>query len=361
MRAVARILLAAALALLPPVAKAQELARSFGPADAPRRIVLRSTTDLAVLGPVLETFLARRPGLRIDYEQWGSNALYRLTGEDCAAGRAGADLVISSAVHQMVALVNEGCASAYRSALTAALPDALSWRDELWGVTREPAVMVYNRALVPAAQVPRSRFDLLDLLRPQDSRYRGRVATYDIERSGLGFLFAFADSLEASTFGGLMESFGRSGAVATCCSAEIIDAVVRGDYLIAYNVLGSYALARARNDTRLGVVAPQDYTLVLSRAAMIPDSAAAPRAAAEALDFLLSQPGRQALEQAQLIVRLDSDEAAPIDLPEAEGTLQRPIVLSPALLIALDDHKRALFQQRWRDAFPLAGASARGP
>ena len=36
-------------------------------------------------------------------------------------------------------------------------------------------------AAMAAAEVPRSRFDLIDLLRPEDSRFRGRIATYDIE------------------------------------------------------------------------------------------------------------------------------------------------------------------------------------
>jgi ABC-type Fe3+ transport system substrate-binding protein len=341
-----------ALLLLVAPARAQELTRAFGPEAATGLLRLRSTTDISVLGPVIEAFLARRPGLRIAYEQWGSNALYGLQSADSAAGRAGADLVISSAVHQMVDLVNEGCARPYRSALTAALPDALIWRDELWGVTREPAVMVYNRDLVAAAQVPHSRFDLLDLLRPTESPFRGRVATYDIERSGLGFLFAFADSMEATTFGGLMESFGRSGAIATCCSAEIIDGVAEGRYLVAYNVLGSYALVRARHDTRLGVIAPRDYTLVLSRAAMIPAAAGQPRAAAQFVDFLLSPQGRAALEAAGLVVRLEGEDGAALELGGAVETLQRPIALTPALLIALDAHKRALFGARWRDAFP---------
>ncbi len=347
-----------ALALFAAPAQAQELTRDFGPDTATEVLRLRSTTDIAVLGPVVEAFLDSRPNIAIRYEQWGSNALYRLQAEDCATGRAGADLVISSAVHQMVDLVNEGCARPHRSALTAALPDALIWRDELWGVTREPAVMVYNRDLVPPAQVPRSRFDLLDLLRPTESPFRGRVATYDIERSGLGFLFAFADSTEATTFGGLMESFGRSGAIATCCSAEIIDGVAEGQYLVAYNVLGSYALVRARRDPRLGVIAPQDYTLVLSRAAMIPREAGQPRAASQFVDFLLSSEGRRALEAALLIVRLESEDGTALELGEATETLQRPIALTPALLIALDAHKRALFQARWRDAFPRIGAAA---
>lgn len=347
-----------ALTLMAAPAAGQELIRDFGAPTATETLRLRSTTDIAVLGPVIERFLETRPGLRVAYEQWGSNALYRLQAADCTAARVGADLVISSAVHQMVDLVNEGCARPHRSAATATLPDALVWRDELWGVTREPAVMVYNRDLVPPAQVPRSRFDLLDLLRPTESPFRTRVATYDIERSGLGFLFAFADSLEATTFGGLMESFGRSGAVATCCSAEIIDGVAEGRYLVAYNVLGSYALVRARRDPRLGVVAPQDYTLVLARAAMIPREAGQPRAAAQFLDFLLSAEGRAALERAGLLVRLDGEDGTALEISGTAETLQRPIALTPALLIALDTHKRALFRARWRDAFPETGGTA---
>lgn len=331
---------------------AQELIVNFGPEGAPARMVLRSTTDLAVMAPVIDRFLEGRPDLRLRYEQWGSNDLFALTAADCTAGKAGADLVISSAVHHMVRLVNDGCARAYASALTRALPPALTWRDEIWGVTQEPAVMVYNRDLVPSWEVPRSRFDLLDLLRPAQSPYHGRVATYDIEASGLGYLLAFADSLEATTFGGLMESFGRSGAVATCCSAEIIDAVIRGEYLIAYNVLGSYAMARAATDPALGVVAPTDYTLILSRAAMIPKGAAATHEAGDLIDFLLSERGRQALRDVLLIMNFDKSDAGLVDMHQSIESIRRPIALTPALLIALDAHKRAIFQLRWRAAFP---------
>lgn len=347
------VLLALALVALagPGVAAAPEMIARFGPVDAPRRMLIRSTTDVTVFAPVIGAFLTTRPDLAIDYEQWGSNDLYALSMEDCTQGRAGADLVISSGVQQMVKLVNDACARSYRSAATAVLPDALSWRDQLWGVTREPAVMVYNKAQVPPAEVPRSRFDLLDLLRPERSRYAGRVATYDIEESGLGYLFAFMDAQEATTFGGLLESLGRSGAVATCCSAEIIDGVATGQYLVAYNVLGSYALARAAHDDRIGVVAPSDYTLVLNRAVMIPREAVAFGSASGFLDFLLSADGRAALRRALLIVPVE-EEAGVMEVPPASDGVLRPIPLSPALLVAMDKQKREAFIRRWRDTFP---------
>ncbi|MCX2725568.1 ABC transporter substrate-binding protein [Roseibium salinum] len=330
---------------------AQEIIETFGSENARQTVLLRSTTDIAVFGPVVEAFLKSRPDIRLRFEQWGSNDLYELTRTECHDGATGADIVVSSAVHQMVRLVNEACAAPYRSRLTGQLPDALSWRDELWGITREPAVIVYNRDLVPPGDVPRTRFDLLDLLRPFDTPYAGRIATYDIEESGLGYLFAFADAQEASTFGALQESFGRSRTVSTCCSAEIIQGVAEGRYLMAYNVLGSYAQDFQQRDERIGIVLPSDYTLVLSRALMIPKQAKNKLPAKEFLDFLLSPEGTFELQKALLISPLLETEEG----TEGEGlspTALRPIDLSPSLMVALDAMTRDAFLRRWRTTFP---------
>jgi iron(III) transport system substrate-binding protein len=344
-------LLALALAAAAPALAEPEAVAGYGPAAAATRLLVQGTTDIPLFAPALEAFVADRPGLRVDYEQWGSIDLYALARAACEGTRPAADLVISSAVDLQVKLVNDGCALPHLSSQTGMLPPAANWRDELFGVTREPAVIVYNTKLVPPWEAPRSRFDLIDLLRPGDSPYAGRIATYDIEDSGLGFLFAFADSQQATTFGGLIEAFGRSGAVATCCSAEIIDGVAEGRWLIAYNVLGSYALARAAEDERIAVVAPEDYTLVLSRAAMIPRGAAEPAAAGELVDFLLEQQGRIALTRTHLIVDLGGGDPD-LQFPGGDDATLRPIPLSPVLLLGLDRAKRAQFLELWRATFP---------
>ncbi|WP_249327584.1 ABC transporter substrate-binding protein [Devosia litorisediminis] len=327
---------------------AQEDSAVFGLPTATETLIVRSTTDIGVFAPVMLDFLASRPNLAIAYEQWGSNDLATLAASHCAAGSGSADLVISSAVDLQVQLVNNGCAVAHRSPATDALPAARNWRNEIFGITEEPAVLIYNIQLVAPDEVPLSRFDLIDLLRPADSRFVGRVATYDIEASGLGYLFAFMDSLQANTFGRLLEAFGRSGAVATCCSAELIDAVADGRYLIAYNVLGSYALARADKDPRIGVRAPSDYALVLSRAALIPKHAKNVGAAGGFIDFLLSSAGQTALSEARLVVRIGGADGADFDLPGGGPSSLRPIALSPILLAGMDQHKRRIFLDQWR-------------
>ncbi|MGV8984823.1 MAG: ABC transporter substrate-binding protein [Cypionkella sp.] len=328
-----------------------EAVSQYGNAAASARLLVRGTTDIALFDPVLKLFVATQPGLRIDYEQWGSNDLYDRAVAACAGQAEAADLVISSAVDQQVKLVNDGCAQAHVSPATAALPATSNWRDEVFGITREPAVIVYNRALVPPEDAPLSRFGLIDLLRAQDGRYDGRIATYDIEQSGLGYLFAFADSQQATTFGSVIEAFARIHAVTTCCSAEIIDGVASGQYLMAYNVLGSYALDRAAKDPNIAVVAPSDYTLVLARAALIPSRAANPAGAGGLIDFLVSDAGRQALSAQHLF--LDASEMRDNGLlgGQGGGSNLRPIPLSPILLVGLDRQRRAHFIDLWRTAF----------
>ena len=321
-------------------------------------LTIEGSTDTAVFAPILKAFAQRIPDLAIRYREITTNELYQLAQRGCSGAEPAADLVISSSIDQQVKLANDGCAQPNHSAQVKALPVWAKWRDEVVGLTYEPAVIVYNRDLVPPAEVPRSRFDLIDLLRPEDNPFTGRIATYDIERSGVGYLFAFMDAQQATTFGRLIEAFGRNKVVATCCSAEIIDAVASGRFLIGYNMLGSYALARAAEDRRIGVIAPSDYTLILSRAALIPKRAQNPELARQFIDFALSDAGRKLLAQSGLIVSFDETGGGPTSLPGAIPTL-RPIALSPALLIGLDRQTRDNFLALWRSSLGGTGSDVR--
>ena len=324
---------------------AQEAVARFVSDDAvqPTDIIVRSTTDIGILTPALNAFVTIYPEISITYEQWGSNALYANSRAACDGEIPAADAVFSSGVHQMVDLVNRACATPYASDTTRDLPPTRVWRNELWGITLEPAVIIYNTALVPAEDAPHTRFALLDLMRRAESPYRGKIATYDVEASGLGFLFAFMDSLEATTFGGLLEGFARTDAVATCCSAEIIDGVAEGEYLIAYNVLGSYVSSAPRQN--IGVIHPEDYTLLLSRAYMIPKTATNKQAAAILLDFLLSDEGQDILAAGNLVQRRDDDATS------LSESAQRAIAIDPKLLVAMDQHRRSRFVGQWRSTF----------
>ena len=176
---------------------------------------------------------------------------------------------------------------------------AFELANRLFGLTFEPVVVVYNRKALAGTAVPRNRFDIIDLLRGSPELFAGKVATYDIEASGVGYLFAFEDARQASTYGRLIESLGRSSVVLQCCTGDILDGVAEGRWLLGYNVIGSYAALHARNDPRIGVIYPKDYTLILSRAAYIPKAVGDPAIAADFLDFTLSDTGRSVLAELQ--------------------------------------------------------------
>lgn len=318
------------------------------PETAARRLVIEGSTDVTPFRPILEGFSARNPDIAIRYEQRGTNDIYDRAAAACDAGEAGADLLVSSSIDQQVKLVNDGCAQAHVSPGTATVPDWAKWRNEVFGLTRELAVIVYNRDLVVGEDVPSSRFDLIDLLRRPGGRYAGKIATYDIERSGLGYLFAFADSQAATTFGRLIEAFGRNNVVATCCSAEIIDGVAEGRYLIAYNLLGSYALARSRNDPRIGILPPSDYTLVMSRAGLVPRHARNPEAAKQLIDYMLSPEGRRLFSASGLMVDSMNHPTEDDGTDAALPSVLRPIAYSPTLLVGLDRLKKEQFLASWR-------------
>src|SRR4029078_7437189 len=73
----------------------------------------------------------------------------------------------------------------------------------------------------------------------------------------------------------------------------MLEKVSSGENVLGYNILGSYALVRAKKDPNLGVSMPKDYVLVLSRVMFIGKQAKNPNAAKVFLDYILSQRGQK--------------------------------------------------------------------
>lgn len=315
-----------------------------GPSET---LTIASVTDLEAIRPMIEGFQRHHPYVAVHYRESESSTLDGATTEACREGRFIADLIISSSVPQQVALVNNGCSRKIDESTVARLPGWARWRSELIGLTAEPAVIVYNKAAFSDEKVPSDRFELIDLLRRSD-RFVGKIGSYDIATSGVGYFFAFEDAAQASTWGRIIEAFGRNRVQLYCCTSEILDRVGDGRLFIGYNVLGSYALSRLEDDPRIGLIFPSDYTLVMTRAALISRQAMAPGAANRFLAFVLSPEGQSILrERMRFFSPVDGVEALS-GLAPGEGNSIRPIALTPALIVALDKEKRRLFLEQWQ-------------
>ena len=348
------LLIALALAMFAavPPARAQSSADLQVAAAREGVVVIYAATDESVARELLRDFTRLYPGVRVEYHDMNSVELYRrFLAEQKEGGRA--DVLWSSAMDLQVKLVNDGHAQPHRSAETAALPSWAVWKNEAFGTTFEPVAMVYNREALAAAQVPASHAEFLRLLAEDPHEYRGRLTTYDPARSGIGFLLQTQDVLaNPVVFWRLAEAFGRTGIQTVASTSAMLDEVAEGRAVLGYNVLGSYAMTRAAQDSRLGVVYPRDYTLVLSRVAFIARQAPHPNAARLWLDYLLSPRGQRLLSKSPgfYSVRADvpADEAAQ-ELRRSLGRAFRPIPIGAGLLTYLDQKKGHSFLRQWRE------------
>ena len=336
--------------LLPFPALAVEPLVYPAPAGEQHVLLIDAATDRTLLEPLILDFQRIAPTVTVSYSDFSTRDLYERT----ESGQTNADLVISSASDLQVKLINDGFSQPYESSATQALPDWANWRDEAFGFTVEPAVIVYNRDLVPEQEVPRSRNDLIRLIRENGARYNRRVATYDAATSGIGYLFATQDSVLFSQYWQLMVTLGAAQARLACCTGDILEMIERDEVLIAYNMLGSYARARMAAGARIGIVLPEDYTLVMSRVAIIPARSRRADLAGSFIDYLLSQRGQEIIASQSALYSLTpgtQDDAVPRGGPAPTTGPVVPITLSPALLVFLDKSKRESFLRQWHLAF----------
>ena len=323
------------------------ISRYPAPQPSSRVLTIAGPTDTPVVAPLIQGFQSHRPDVSVVYREMGSRELY----EAAIEGRLqDVDVLMSSASDLQIRLANDGYAQSYASPYAARLPSWAIWRHEVYGFTFEPAVIVYNPKRFAEAAVPRSRQDLLRLLEQDPLRLRGRIGTYDIAASSLGYLLAEQDELVSSNFWGLANAMGQAGVRLAATSAEILDAIERDELDIGYNILGSYALSRQAAGRPIGVVFPQDYVLVLARSVLIARSAPNPDLGRALVDWLLSPAGQQVASSHAALGSIMEDTpgrwTSEAVLARSQGIVQ-PVVLSPALLVGLDQRRHSRFVQNW--------------
>jgi two-component system sensor histidine kinase TctE len=311
-------------------------------------LTIVGVTDTPLFAQFIGGFQALRPDVTVVYEETDSVPLYeRYLAGDLTPKP---DLLVSSASDLMIKLANDGHAIAYDSPFLGDLPAWAHWRNEVFGFTFEPAVIIYNPDRISADEVPRTHLTLAEMLETQTERFRGAIATYDIAVSGVGYLLASQDQVISSNFWRLAAAFGRVEAVFSGSSPAILNGVAEGSLALGYNVLGSYAFARQADGANIEIVVPDDYVLVLTRAMLVPRDAPSPDLGKAFVDFALSPAGQAvAAEQTALgsVVPGGSGEwTGEAIAARGRGVIQ-PIPLGPALLVSLDQQRRQRFLDSW--------------
>lgn len=326
-----------------------------GPIDGERDLVIYGTTDTKVFRPAIVDFNRQFPNVLVDYVELEASPLHARFLAEHEAGAPSADLLLSSAMDLQVKLVNDGFASPHPSDNARDVPRWAKWRNEAFGVTFEPVVMAFNRKLIEGRTMPRSRSGLLQAIREDRAFWQGRIGSYDVAQSGVGYLLASQDARTGDDFGALIEAFRDSQFRKFGTTSQVLDEIEAGRIVVGYNLLGSYASIRAETSPDVGIVYPEDYTLAVSRTVVIPKNAPNADVAHVFLEYLLSRRGQQTLTEQSRLSAVRPEVAEKIgDLVRAgnSGGQLRPIALGPGLLVYLDRQKKDRFLGLWGTSSP---------
>ncbi|HBS5869217.1 ABC transporter substrate-binding protein [Klebsiella aerogenes] len=316
------------------------------------KVVVYSTTDTKAAGPLIKGFEAQYPGIKVEYNDMNSTELYNRYISEQAAGGGSGDVVWSSSMDTALKLATD-YAQEYASPEVGKLPKWAVWQQKAYGTTYEPVVFIYNKRLIPQNEVPDSHTALAKLIAGQADKFKGKVTTYDIEKSGLGFMLAVQDSKADGNYFADLANIAKGGLTVQSSTGTMMERVSSGENLIGYNILGSYAEARAKTDPSLGIAYPKDYVLVLSRVSFITAEAGHPNAAKLWFDYVLSEKGQTILASQGDIpsIRNDIEGKNDIDgMTKLLGNALKPIPVDESLLQYLQPKQRLEFIKQWRAA-----------
>ena len=317
------------------------------------KVVVYSSTDTASATSLIKDFQALYPGITVEYNDMNTTEIYNRFISERAAGGGSADVLWSSAMDLQIKLVSDGNALTYASPEIASMPSWAIWKNEAFGSTYEPIAIVYNKRLLTGDEIPQSHADLLRVFTQKADKLKGKVTTYDVEKSGVGFLLITQDSKQNPAFWDFVRALGAIGPRFQSSSGTMMERISSGENLLGFNIFASYAVLRMKKDPGIGYVLPKDYTLVMSRVQFISKSAKNPNAAKLWLDYIMSKRGQTIIaNQADLgSIRADVEgEMTAAGLAKSLGASVRPIPVSADLLVYLDQTKRLEFLKQWQTA-----------
>lgn len=290
-------------------------------------LTVYATYDVPAIRPVLEAFVAENPDLQLIYRVASSQSLHQHVSLD---RKPEADMVFSSAVALQMKAVNEGLGQTFDLS-----GPGSAWRRQLYTLSVEPIVSVYNRNLVPWVAAVSDRRDLARKLDEGLFTLGQGVMSYNPAISGVGYQLITQDIEQPNVFNQFYGALARQGMTLACCTADMIDAVERGERALAVNLLQSYAASRLGPDSPLAIKVWSDYQLVVPRTAYIPTWAPNPEGARRFAQFVRTT-GQSLIPQTNRIAPTPNVLAP-----------RKEIRLTPALTVYLEPFKRARTLRDW--------------
>ncbi|MQV69519.1 ABC transporter substrate-binding protein, partial [Sinorhizobium meliloti] len=237
-----------------------EAAPTFFPAlsgdGAAPVLTVYSSLDEPLARPMIDGFQKANPDVAVRYEDMLTGEIYDRIVKETDAGEKTADFAFSSAMDLQVKLSNDGYAQRSDLPMSGLWPAWANWRNTAYALTFEPAVFVYHKPSFRNERPPATRAEFVDYLKRKGNAVFGRIGTYDIERSGVGFLFMSRDQEQFGDIWTVIRTMGAAGVKLYSTSQAILERISDGRFVLGYNILGSYAADWASRHPDVGIILP---------------------------------------------------------------------------------------------------------
>lgn len=324
-------------------------------AELEGHLVVYSVLSNKAAQPLIDGFKSLYPGIQVEYDgEGGSTETYDRFIAESKSKKPTADVMWSSAMDLQMKLVVDGYAAKYFSAESKNIPKWANYKDIAWGTTYEPVVMVYNKQLLKPEEVPTDHTSFTQLLSSNQEKFKGKVTSFDLEKSGVGYMFAVQDQIQNPRWAELQRALGSSKPFLAAGTGEMLKRINSGESMLGYNIIGSYALTRSKKDLpNLGVTIPKDFAPILSRVMFININAAHPNAAKLWVDYILSKKGQQIMGDGLELNAIREDagtkNSAQI-LNQQIGMAAKLIPINAELAETLNEKFQLQFIQKWKQA-----------
>lgn len=298
-------------------------------------LVIYSVLSNKAATPLVNSFQKLYPEIKVKYSgNQGTSETNKKFKEEFNSNNQSADIVWSSAVDLQIKLAVDGYATEYISPHARLLPAWSNFKNLVWGSTYEPLVLIYNKLLLPESKVPKNHADLIQFIKLNKPSIDNKIILFDPSKSGAGLFFQTLDYSLSPDSSLLYSELTKANAQTSAGTGEMLMKVNSGECVLGYNIIGSYALSRSKSDlTNIGIIYLQDYTPIISRAALISNKSSHPNAAKLWIDFMLSQEGQKIIANNVKLNSLRSD----IDSEYTADAINKIIGPSAAKPIALDE------------------------
>ncbi|HET7731625.1 MAG TPA: extracellular solute-binding protein [Usitatibacter sp.] len=309
--------------------------------------------------PVLEGFKKLYPWIEVQTLDLGSSEVFERYYSERASGSRTGDLIIAGAVDKWLQLLAKGEAVDYESPEIAKLPKWSVPRKGLYTVSADPMVIVWNNALVPEADRPKSLADIGKLAQAKPAEYKNKITTYNAatEAFGLNINWAYTKKYGEKSW----DLLGQLGKVVRPerSAGPMVEKVTSGEYKIAYFVSGIVLFPKLDDPARaklLGWVYPSDGTPIVLRGMAIPKGVTNVNSAKLMLDYILSHDGQVGFGKGGLTPYRADVQASEVPRATYDAVVKAVGGEDKVVRVEYDDEvmaKGQAFQERWKKTFGM--------